>query len=524
MKNRKPYNLLLLLGLSLLISTTLIVIAQELNFINQIELNTTYSENNPILSADGKIIFFNSTKYTYKRNWAKYKELEDRYDYDIYYAIKEGAEWKEPVNLGNLVNTGEDDVIESISPDGRTVYYLSFKKGWGIKGGPFFKAELHGSEWKNVQGLRGGINEFFGTFHGVKYISGASMSPDGKSFYFSTNVRAEYGALDIWVSHIKNGIWKYPENLGPIINAKNASNTSPYIAYDNRTLYFSSNGFGGYGKKEILFSRLRDDGWSLPLNAGNCINTFSSESHISIPASGEIVYFVSSRDGGKGLSDIYTARLSPEVMPSTVILVSGRVLDHSTNNPVEAKIIIDDLLNSSNVYSAWTDSLSGRYQVILQRGGHYSINVESDGYLFSSSNYEIPYDAPYEELKKDHYLQILQDEVNLISEGVFFDTGKATLQEKSKSELDRIVLILVNNKDLTLEISGHTDNIGSEKNNQELSEQRANTVMEYMIEIGKIEQSRIKAKGFGEQYPRVSNDTDEGRQKNRRTEFKFYEK
>ncbi|MFC2130401.1 OmpA family protein [Bacteroidota bacterium] len=518
MKNVITYSLCLLIAFSM--STSTFVIAQQYNFVNQENLNTSYSEDNPILSADGQLIFFNSTRNYESRIWAKYKNIEGRFDYDIYFAEKKDGDWQDPVNLGTYINSGEDDVVVSISPDGNIIYYLSFKAGWRENDGPFYKAELHGSQWKNVKGLAGGINIFFNTNQDAIYVSGASMSPDGKEFYFSTNIGQLHGTFDIWVSTLKNGIWQYPVNLGPIINAKNSYNTAPYMAYNDRTLYFSSDGFGGYGNKEIFFSILRDDGWSLPLNVGDCINSIATENQITIPASGDIVYMVSDRPEGKGNSDIYTAELSHEVRPSSVVLVSGHVSDTS-NNPIEADITLEDLVRSVKVYSTWSNLITGKYTVIMKPGSDYRLNFKKDGYLFSSAKYNIPYSTEFKEIKKNHSLKPLKDGIKYVSYSILFEYDKATLFENSKPELDTIVTILENNKSLLLEISGFTDNIGSEKYNQWLSEKRANSVKNYIIRIGNINPDRIEAIGFGENYPIGDNNTEEGRQKNRRTEFKF---
>ncbi len=506
-----------ILVLCILIINALPSYSQKNTLINQRPVNSKDFEILPYVSADGQVIYFCSSKKG-SRNWAKYNSQTLRYDYDIYYAEKRGSSWGTPVNLGDSINTSHDEAVFSISPDGNVVYFLSFKEGWKTDGGPIYKAELRGTRWKNVEGLGGGINKFFTRKSENLSIAGGSISPDGRKFYFSTNLDPTYGKYDIWVSVLKDSSWSDPVNLGPGINAKNANNQYPYIAYDNKTLYFSSNGWGGYGKEDIFLDVSKDGTWSIPINTGSWINSKAAESSVSIPGSGDQVYLVSDRNE-KNRTDIFTVYIPPEIRPSSIVLVKGKITDMNTTIPLEAKISIEDLENGSEIYSSWSNSESGQYLAVLQTGRNYSLSVEKDNYIFSSDYFMIPANSAYKEIRKDFELAPISEGAKVVVKNIFFDVGKSSLRPESIPELSRAVEFLKKYPGMIIEIAGHTDNAGTEEFNQKLSEQRAESVKHYLVSIGGIRPERLETIGYGESRPIGDNETDEGRQLNRRTEF-----
>lgn len=491
--------------------------SQQNKFMNQKPINSGAFEIIPLVSADGKIIFFCSAQKG-DRKWANYNEYNSRFDYDIYYATKRGSSWNKPVNMGDSINTPEDNAVISISPDGQIVYFLSFKKDWDKDGGPFYKAELRGARWTNIEGLGGGLTEFMSSDPAHTKVAGGSISPDGKEFYFSTNVNAVHGNYDIWVSRQKHGIWLYPDNLGASINKEFTSNQYPYIAFDNKTLYFSSDGYGGYGASDIVFSVKKDSKWSKPLNVGSAINSAAGESSLSIPGAGDIVFLVSDRSRNNK-TDVFTTTLPNEVRPSSIVIVKGKVKDNKNSTPLEAMVRIEDLSQGNEIYSSWSNSNTGQYLAVLQTGRNYSVSVERDDYIFSSDNFRIPANSAFMEIVKDFSLTPISIGAKVVVKNIFFDSNRSTLRPESKLEMKRTIDFLKKYPNMVIEISGHTDNAGSEKLNQKLSEARAKSVKEYLVKHGEINEARLKTIGHGAEFPIGNNDTEEGRQKNRRTEF-----
>jgi outer membrane protein OmpA-like peptidoglycan-associated protein len=484
-------------------------------------VNSGDRDNNPIISADGSVIFFNSTRQA-ERSWARFNMSRNRYDDDIYYAtrsvVRQDEEvWSTPVNLGAMVNSSEDDGIAAISPDGQKVFFSSLKYGWENDGGPFYIAALQGTEWSSITGMSGGITKFFtGRERSSKFrLYGAAISPDGKDFYFATTVNSQSEQHQIWVSHFIDGEWGYPQNLGPKINS-GKGNYAPYIAADGKTLFFASYREGGYGGDDIYVSVLKDNEWQTPMNVGVPINTSGDDAFLSVPASGDVAYLSSSREGG---DDIFRAPLPDLLRPDKVVLLSGIVTDRVSGLPIEANIVIEDLQSGKTIFNANSNSASGRYTVVLQPGKDYGISVNAPGYVFVSERYTIPKNADYEEFTQHFTVEKLVQGQSFVVNNVFFAYKKDSVTSESAPDLDRLAGLLKENPKLRIEVGGHTDNIGSAKYNEALSYRRADAVKNYLMMNGGIDSSRIETKGYGFDKPAAPNDSEDGRKKNRRTEF-----
>lgn len=492
-------------------------------FENQKTINSKDADTTPVVNADGSILFFNSCREG-NRSWKTPNYLgHDRFDYDIYYAKRVKDGWSKPINIGRSINSPKDDAVVSISPDGQVIYFLSFKNNWKQDGGPYYKAELRGTQWVNIKGLGGGITRFFS--RGGKYINaaGASISPDGKDFYFATDVGSTHNSIEIWVSNFRDEVWSEPQNLGEVINAKNKFNGRPYLAFDGKTLFFSSTGHGGFGGRDLYMSTKRLNSWTTPLNLGPDINSKYSEESLSIPAAGNSAYLVSDRDDSKGSSDIWKAELPIAVRPSTVTLVKGIVFDVKTNKLLEADIVIQDLSSASELYTIGSNSATGQYSIVLQSGRNYGVTIDKDEYFFYEDNFDIQLNTTYNQIKKDYGLTPIEVDEVIIMNNIFFDFDKATLKPESKSTLDRTVDLLGEYPNMVLEVRGHTDSLGTAEYNDKLSRDRACAVKQALEDRG-VDASRLKAVGFGFNKPIADNATEEGRKLNRRTEFKILAK
>jgi outer membrane protein OmpA-like peptidoglycan-associated protein len=512
-----------LLVLNCILILPLALFSQTGGFDNQKSINSKDADATPVITADGTIIFFNSCKEG-KRSWKteNYSDT-DRFDFDIYYAEKVKNGWSKAINIGRSINSRNDDAVVSISPDGQVIYYLSFKPGWERDGGPFYKAELRGTSWKNIKGLGGGITRFLAYKEKKAQALGASISPDGKEFYFATNIDSMHGMSDIWVSKFQDGTWSFPDNLGETINAKDEYNGRPYLAFDGKTLFFSSTGHGGFGGKDLYMSIKRFNKWTKPLNLGPDINSEYSEESLSIPASGNSVYLVSDRKDTKGSSDIWKAELPVEVRPSTVTLVKGIIFDVTTNEPLESNIIIQDLSSADELYSVWSNSATGQYSIVLQSGRKYGVVIDKEAYFFFEDNFDILMSTAHNQFEKNYGLHPIQVGQVIVMNNIFFDFDEANLKSESQPTLDRTHELLNKYPKMILEVRGHTDNRGTADYNLKLSQDRALAVKNALVNIG-IVSSRLKQVGFGYTQPKADNTTEEGRKLNRRTEFKILAK
>ncbi|MBK7408545.1 MAG: OmpA family protein [Saprospirales bacterium] len=362
-----------------------------------------------------------------------------------------------------------------------------------------------------------------------------SLSGDGKSLYFASDRIDGKGGKDIWVSYRSaDGSWGAPQNLGDTINTSK-DEQGPFIHPDGQTLYFMSDGHPGMGSADIFFSRRTPGGpWQTPVNMGYPINSKSAEGLLVVSIDGKTAYFASNRSDlnpttsyGKPTYDLYSFELYEAARPAPVTYVKAVVRDADTRLPLEAVAEFLDLETGQIAAGATTDK-DGQFLVVLPAGKNYALNVSKPKYLFFSEHFELKEPASVE---KPFLLEIeLQpisqngapvEEKAIVLKNVFFESGSALLLPESKGELEKLRNLLEENPGLRIQINGHTDNVGSEADNQSLSEQRAKAVYSYLADKG-IDRLRLRFKGFGESRPVDTNETEEGRQHNRRTEFTVF--
>jgi outer membrane protein OmpA-like peptidoglycan-associated protein len=347
-----------------------------------------------------------------------------------------------------------------------------------------------------------------------------------------------FGDMDIYVSFKrKNGSWTEPKNIGNTINTA-AREGSVFIAADNRTIYFSSEGFSGYGGFDMYMSKRLDDtwlNWSEPVNLGKKINSRADDFYYTIPANGEYAYF-SSRDSEYGKSDIYRIKLPAEIQPEPVAFIKGTIIDAETKNPVPVEIEFGALLGETT--KGTTQTYDGNYEIIIP-AKTYGITIDKEGYFPVMR--DLSYNPTIEELDYDDSLQIITDtlleqkyveeekiiemvplkEGQIISlDNVFFDANLATLKEISKVQLDQMAAFLLENNTIYVEIGGHTNGLPEHDFCQKLSNDRARVVWEYFVSRG-IPAERMTWKGYGKTIPLADNTTLEGRKKNQRVELKI---
>jgi outer membrane protein OmpA-like peptidoglycan-associated protein len=363
-----------------------------------------------------------------------------------------------------------------------------------------------------------------------------SISSDGKTLYFVSDRVGGFGAGDIWCSHMDTkGKWSTPENLGPSINTSGEEKT-PFIHTDSQTLYFTSgdakdadgnvNGVGwpGVGGLDIFFSKHHEDGsWTKPINLGYPINTVADESGFSVSTSGKIGYYTSNKLNGPGGYDVYAFDLYKEARPEEVSLIKGEVTQMGdSNKPVKARIEIKNVV-TKKITEIPVDSVTGKYVAALIFKNDYILTVKTEDCAYESK-YLKKEDSSYVELTKVDF------EVKPIVVGnsyrlndIFFATKSSELNNESRSVLDGFIIFLKENPKIKVSIQGHTDNVGKPEDNLKLSEDRAKSVYEYLI-ANAIDAARLSYKGYGEGKPITTNDTPEGKARNRRTEFVIIEK
>jgi outer membrane protein OmpA-like peptidoglycan-associated protein/Tol biopolymer transport system component len=532
-------------------------------------VNSEFSELNPVISPDGRTLYFGRKNHPANRYGVKGSETISG-SQDIWFSEKVGDTWSTARRLSEVLNRDQYNTILSISPDGQTIllkgayvngayetrgFSISNKTtaGWTVP----VKVDIPGYEQMSK-----GKNEY------------GYLTMDGKAILLAFARKKNSEDDDLYVSFFEEGRWTRPLELGDEINTK-YSETTPFLSADGKTLYFSSDRPGGQGSQDIYLTRRLDDTWQhwrKPQNLGSPINTDEYDAYYSIAAKGDYAYFMSGK-GSLGKKDIFRLALESSLRDSVnespqgsgaapgsvkesggkignapadaamadsrfgpsstrsvtsqesdpVVLLSGTVLNQQTGKvPEDASVTYEDLSNGKVLGQAKPDPTTGKYKLVLPYGKNYGITAKAKGLIPTSTNLDLT-------TMRGRYLELDDRDLSMVPlvkgntatiNNLFFDLGKATLKPESEPELKRILQVMKENTSLVIEISGHTDNTGSDEINNKLSLERANAVKENLLKGG-IDQARIKTKGYGKSKPKADNATEEGRQINRRVEIEI---
>ncbi len=475
-------------------------------------INSNFDEYFPAITADALTFLFT------RNNRTENIDLQE----DFLLSKKVDGVWQKAKLIGNGINTSGNEGAPSLSTDGQLLFFVACQEMDGNYGADrkglgscdIFYTQKVGERWSKAYNLGQPINSKF-------FESQPSFSADGKSLYFVSNRLGGLGQTDIFVSTLKeDGSWGPPRNLGNKINTPQKEE-SVFIHPDGKSLYFGSNGHVGMGGLDLYVSRMDANGvFGEPVNLGYPINTFADENSILIGASGDLAYLASARPGGFGGLDLYQFDLYEAARPGKITYVKGKVYDANTKQPLSAHFELIDLETAKSVIISDANAGNGEFLVTLPVDKNYALNVSQPGYLFYSENFSLkeltdktkPFlmDVPLQSIDTGSIVEL---------KNVFFETAKFDLKTESKVELDKLVSFLNFNKTIKIELGGHTDNVGDKKMNQLLSQNRAKSVYDFLILSG-IDSKRLAYKGYGDTKPKVKNDSDENRAKNRRTEFK----
>jgi outer membrane protein OmpA-like peptidoglycan-associated protein/tetratricopeptide (TPR) repeat protein len=506
-------------------------------------VNSKYREYTAVISADESIMFFTSRR---DNTTGKLIADDGLYFEDIYSTTKQNGVWTPPVSLPSPVNTREHDATIALSYDGQKLFTYSDD---GNNHGDIMLSRLEGDKWTKPESAGGNaINTDFSEIH-------ACFSFDEKSIYFVSNKEeGSLGGFDIWVTRLGvDGKWQTAENLGPAINTP-YDEDAVFMHPDGKTMYFSSKGHKTMGKFDIFRSVYENGRWSEAENLGYPINSADSDAYFVMAASGKQGYYSSAKMDAIGETDIYRIIfLGPEKDPilnaeeqlllssnqtvreaiaietgakssmfsSNVTILKGVVTDVFSGEPVAAMVVITDNQKNEVVATFQSNSKTGKYLISLPSGKNYGIAVTAEGYPFYSVNIDLPESKSYQEIVKDIALSKLEVGQKIVLRNIFYDFNKSNLRDESIAELDRLERLLNANPTMRIEISSHTDNVGSAAYNEKLSLNRAQAVVDYLVNKKKMSKDRLEFKGYGFDQPIAPNDTDQGRQLNRRTEFKI---
>jgi len=505
-------------------------------------INTADQEYSPIITADESMMFFTSV-----RPGSTGGEQDGQFMEDVYMSTYKNGQWQPAVNIGTKINSKNHDATAGLSPDGQVLYIYR-----GDNGGDLYECFLKGIEWTEPERMNRNINT-------DKHEPSSGLSFDSKKFYFISNRKeGSLGAHDIWMSNKdEKGKWGPASNLGNIVNSK-YNEDALFVHPDGKTIYFCSQGHKTMGGYDIFKTTWENGKWTAPENLGYPINGPDDDVFFVISGSGKHGYFAAAKSGGElgksyGGMDIYKITfLGPEkplvmstednllaslaapvksivaappmeIKSASLTILKGTITDAITQKPVEATIELVDNELRQVIATFQSNSSTGKYLVSLPAGKNYGIAVKAPNYLFHSENFDIPATAAYQEVVKDVQLKNVAVGSVIVLRNIFFDYTKATLRPESQVELDRLVKLLSDVPTLKIEISGHTDKRGDDASNMKLSQNRAQSVVDYLTQKG-IGKDRLTAMGYGETKLVTTGTTEEDHQQNRRTEFKILSK
>lgn len=486
-------------------STALNVIGEPENLGDKV--NSACYDYRPKLTADGNHLYFTRILCPSSQSSTDESRLfcADR--------NKDGS-WGVAKSVNASFNTEKKyPYLYSVSPDNNTLLLTLVKEN--SKRG-LFKVTRSNDGWSEPVEINLGITipSMNSTF---------CLSNDGKVLILSYDgtelEKPTLGDKDLYVSFLeKGGNWSKPIHMGDVINTTSVD-FSPFIASDNTTIYFSSKRGDSFGANDIYMSKRLDDtwtNWSTPINLGSGINDSGWNEGLFIPALENYGYYNSEKSGfGKG--DVFKIQLTKEILPEPVVLINGKVTDPD-GKPIGATIKYEDLKTGKEVGIANSISKDGSYKIILPYGKKYAIYAEASGYYSVHQNLDLTKAEKGKNIEQTLVMMPLKQGQTIRINNLFFDTGSAELRSESFSELNQLVSILKTNSNLKIKISGHTDDVGDNQSNLTLSQNRAKSVMDYLISKG-IEKSRLQSVGMGEKSPVKPNDSDENKQLNRRVEF-----
>lgn len=482
-------------------------------------VNSDFSEYNPLLSPDGKTLYFSRKNHPENAGGTSDKE-------DIWYSeLGADGKWSLAKNMGPQFNNNQPNFVNTVAatPDGKSVVLLLgnkyLDKGKMVAG--VSVSTNVGGTWSDPKPLE--IENDYNYNEKANYF----LANTRKALLMSVEREDSEGGRDLYVSFEKeDGKWTEPLNLGKTINTA-GEESAPFLASDDKSLYFSSNGFSGYGGSDVYMSKRLDDtwtNWSAPENLGPDINTKLDDLFFNIPSTSEFAYY--SRGVTVDNSDIFRVKMPMFMTPDPIVIVKGKLIDAKTGEPIGAKIIYERLPDGKEVGVTYSDPKTGEYEIHLPGGHLYGFRAEADGHISENQNLDLRgFTKDGELTNKDITLapiEVAVVDVNttITLNNIFFDFDKAQLKAESFPELNRIAALMKEKSAMQVEIAGHTDPVGTEAYNLGLSERRAKAVSSYLVKQG-VDSDRITTVFFGESKPVDTTQTREGNRKNRRVEFKI---
>ncbi|MFL0205473.1 OmpA family protein [Aquirufa sp. 2-AUSEE-184A6] len=471
-------------------------------------INSKFNEICPVVSPDGQKLYFT--------RWKHPDNLGANKNQDIWVSNwQPDRTWSKATLYPAPINNDENNAVCGITPNGKTLLLNNvYGKDGTMEKGVSFSFLLRTGEWSFPKALK------ILNFKNKSEFSEYTLAPNGKVLVMTTETKDTYGGKDIYVSFLNaDDSWSEPKNVGPVVNTGEAEST-PFIAPDGVTMYFSSSGHVGYGNNDIFLSRRLDDtwqNWSVPENLGPIVNTPQWDGYFSVSAKGDYAYF-SSTENSIGAEDIYRIKIPEKAKPLTLIQLTGQVINQKTKEPMAARIVIKAKGNPSDTLSIDYDPYVGDYSFMWPAKKAFTVQIKKTGYFSKVEHFDFTSEKNFLQVNRNFFLQMVEKNKAYALANISFDQGKADLKPGFEAELEKVIAILSDNDQYTLLLEGHTDNQGDWNDNLKLSLERVEIVKAYLVSKG-VNANRIETKGWGGSRPLANNFIEETRKNNRRVEF-----
>lgn len=467
------------------------------------KVNTPDLEYFPSISADGRTLVFTHRKL-------EGQKLDE--DFWVSYRDSSGAPWGEATLLQGQLNSDGNEGAQSLSADGQVIFLAACERPDGFGSCDiYFSYRLPNGSWSKPANLGPAINTHL-------WESQPSISPDGRTLYF---VRGRSGVdknINIYVSTFSGSGWTKAKPIEGKINTPRQE-TSPFIHFDDEHLYFSSNGHPGMGDLDFFVSERQADGsWGEPINLGPPYNSSGQDFSLIVAPDGKTGFFSSDAfDEGRMKLDLYQFTLPEEARAKPIAYLRGRVVDEVSRDPISTRLNFVDLADTTRVLLAGSNK-DGRFYRVLPAYSDYALSVAKKGYLFYSKNFALAGQTKEQALELLVELTPIASGQKVVLENVFFATDSDIPLPSSDTELEKVYEFLKLNPSIKVRVEGHTDSEGNSAYNKDLSKRRAQAVYQHLVERG-ISASRMLFEGWGDEKPVADNSTKEGRALNRRTEL-----
>jgi flagellar motor protein MotB len=473
-------------------------------------INSIYNEICPVVSPDGKRLYF--TRWKHPDNLGKDKNQ------DIWVAkLKNDNSWNKAELFSRPINNEENNAVCGISLNGKTILLNNvYGKDGKMEKGVSVSYLLRTGEFSFPKPLQ------IANFKNKSEFSEYTLAPNGKVLLMTTEMKDSFGGKDIYVSFLRSDdLWTEPKNIGFKVNSGESEST-PFVAPDGVTMYFSSSGHVGYGSNDIFLTRRLDDSWlnwTNPENLGPIINTQQWDGYFSVAAQGDYAYF-SSVENSIGAEDIYRIKIPAKIKPLTLIQMMGKLYNDDTKEVIEGKIVIKSL-NTQDSLVIEFDPYNGDYEFLWPAKYPFSMEIKSKGFMTKLERLNFTKENFYKSINKSFNLLPLKFDKQYNLPIISFEQSKFEILPETYDELNNIVNLLKENMNFGILIEGHTDNQGDWNENLKLSLNRVESVRDYLISKG-INKTRIQVKGWGGTKPLMSNMIENRRKLNRRVEFTLF--